>query len=216
MDLSNKSLALLLLAAIVISLGGTIVSLNKLSQVQVGIPDSPTALVPGWTAVNITESVGCAIDYNVDFGEDTPGNKNLSSNINNVADGFNNCISGNTCSGMQVNNTGNVNLNVNFSSNQGASAFLGGASVAATDFRFNMTNGTQPGAPARGGCFNVSGTTGWGAYVNIVASTQNVVCQNLSYGDSNDIVNIEYNVNIRPDTPVGAKNATITVNCNQI
>src|SRR4030066_277530 len=62
MDLSNKSLALLLVAAIIISLGGTMISLNKLNEMGV------TGLVPGQVTLAITSNMSCNVDSNVSFG----------------------------------------------------------------------------------------------------------------------------------------------------
>jgi len=106
MDLSNKSLAMLLVAAMVISFGSTTLTLNKLREGQgpvfVGggadLSDS-TAMVAGsgWTAVAITGFTGCNVDTNVDFGTNqTPSSTlTISSDTANTGGGvtFNDCSS---------------------------------------------------------------------------------------------------------------------------
>ena len=55
MEHTEKTLALLLVAAIVVSLGGTIVSLNKLGQIELKtLTGKATDSQPGYVQLNIT------------------------------------------------------------------------------------------------------------------------------------------------------------------
>lgn len=67
MELSNKALAVLLLAAMVVSLGGTIISLNKMNQVEyVGYATSATGTVN--LSIGSTKSITTADGNIVNFG----------------------------------------------------------------------------------------------------------------------------------------------------
>ncbi len=204
MDMSNKSLALLLVAAIVISLGGTLISLQKIGETGItGMAES------GKINVSVTSNAACKIDSNVSFGSGYPptaGTYDLSSNIDNSAfeAGFTDC-SGSNC-GMQINNTGNEDLNVNFSSAQNAS-FIGGPDVVAADFEFMSRDGDNSGS--EGGC--QAGTQTW----TDVTTSETVICSNLTPSASADMMTIEYNVTLREDTPTGSKGASITIDCSQ-
>ncbi|MBN1792648.1 hypothetical protein JW826_03105, partial [Candidatus Woesearchaeota archaeon] len=61
MDLSNKSLSLLLVAAIVISLAGTITTLNRING---GV----TGLAAGNVTLTIGSTEACEVETNVSFG----------------------------------------------------------------------------------------------------------------------------------------------------
>ena len=61
MDMSNKSLALLLVAAIVISLGGTMISLNRINEMGI------TGMAAGNVSVTISTNMSCDVDSNISF-----------------------------------------------------------------------------------------------------------------------------------------------------
>jgi len=68
MEDSNKTLALLLVAAIVVSLGGTIVSLNRLGQFQISSATG-RAITNGTATITITATTIINItDTQIDFG----------------------------------------------------------------------------------------------------------------------------------------------------
>ena len=208
MDLSNKSLALLLVAAIIISLGGTMISLNKLNEMGV------TGLVPGQVTLAITSNMSCNVDTNVSFGSaGQPASKiTLSTNKDNTGNNFSDCSSPSAlCKGIQINNTGNVNIKVNFSSNVDGASLLGGSHIAG-DFNYTAINGTAETVPTESGCVGTgTAMTGWAA----VPTTNTSICTNLSYTDTNDMVSLEFNVSIDQNTPPGTKTATIAINCAQ-
>jgi hypothetical protein len=203
MELSNKSLALLLVAAIVISLGGTLISLNKLSQ------QGLTGLAAGTVVLNVSENMSCIISSNVSFGTSVGqilSIVNLSTNLTN-ANGFNNCASDPTCMGMMINNTGNVNVNVTFSSNVNGTTLLGGPGASNDDFQYSVVNGSNNGALLPGCIAGLK--TAWG-YANETTTT---ICTNLTALSTNKAMTIEYNITIDENTPATYKTATITITC---
>ena len=65
MDLSNKTLAWILVIAIIISLGGTIMSFNKIGAIsRYGL----VGLVPGQVVLTISSNISCTISSNISFG----------------------------------------------------------------------------------------------------------------------------------------------------
>jgi len=210
MDLSNKSLALLLVAAIVVSLGGTLISLNKLNQ------QGATGLAAGEVNLTITSNTSCNIDTNVTFG--TSGKPGglwiLSTNGTNTGYGaFSDCLATAACYGMQINNTGNTNINITLLTNYNASTFLGGPQATVDDFQGLAVNGTASGySTVRPGCRGLNES--W-FYINETVRPMHI-CTNLTWQDANDMLTIEYNVTIDVDTPAGGKTATITITCTQV
>jgi hypothetical protein len=203
MELSNKSLALLLVAAIVISLGGTLISLNRLSQ------QGLTGLAAGTVVLNVSENMSCTIGSNVSFGISTSqilAQTNISTNSAN-SNGFNDCTGNDACRGMMINNTGNVNVNVTFYSSANGTTLLGGPGATNASFQYSIVNGSFNGA-ALPGC-NSGLKTAWG-YANETITT---ICTNLTSLSTNNVMTIEYNVTIDANTPTGYKTATITITC---
>lgn len=202
MDLSNKSLALLLVAAIVVSLGGTLISLNKLNQ-------GFTGYASGIVSLSINQSADCVVNTNVSFGTAAqPSATALVSTDSANAYGFNNCTAPLTCTGMHINNTGNVHLNVTYASSVDATGFLvSQTGLGASDFIYYTRNGTYTGSNE--GCRINNNTNG------NVGTTTTLICQNLSYTDDADMLTMEFNVTVEPDITPGAKSATITITCAQ-
>jgi hypothetical protein len=217
MELSNKSLALLLVISLIISLGGTLMSLTKLGEIRQVKPLPPkyvTGLAAGKVDLTISNSTGCNIDYNVSFGSGIPLASVILSTATDsgVAYGFNNCT--NSTSGcyyaMPINNTGNTWLNVTMQSNVNASNFTDPAANW-TNFIWYAINGTKAGTAQ--GCqgANQIGTFG---YVN--SSNITNICFNLSYVNGADVVTLGWNVTVNETTPKsGVKNASITITCAQ-
>jgi hypothetical protein len=205
---SNRNLALLLVITIVISLGGAIISLNRLNQFEI------TGLAIGYVNVTLSNITACNVDTNVSFGTGMPTGTLILSVANDTganASGFNNC-SDSTPSpcyrGMQINNTGNSYIVVNFSSDKNASGLLGDSSPL-TGFTYDIRNGTFKTTLAVG-CIAVLGTSG-----SINLNTNYTVCGNLSYITGADTVSIGYNITINETTPKSSKQANIIISCSQ-
>ncbi len=214
MDLSNKSLALMLLAAVVVSLGGTLLSLQKITTLQ----ENPTSVEitgqasdTGTTNLSIEDQVGCAVRSNIDFGSSSVTGVTIDSDTNN--DNYSDCQN-NDCE-MILNNTGNVNVSVNFSSDTGGTSLFESTSSGANDFNYSINNGTEQGGLGNGGCTNT--TSFFGSSIdNNVQTTEDLVCNNFYYADGQDALHAEYRLHIPSDEGTGEKKATITFECNQV
>jgi hypothetical protein len=208
MDFTNKTLSVLLVAAIVISLGGTLIGLNKLRQGATGF--ATTAQVN----LTISTDATCNVDWGVNFGASAPAatTQIISSDKNYAAPlTFNNCTDGeavNNCKGLQINNTGNVNLSVNITSTVTAATFLiNQTPLAATDFIYYMRNGTYLN--------NTQGCLFFGNQSGIVNLTSMNICQKFMPSVTNNVMTVEYNVTMQPDLSPGLKTGTMTISCLQ-
>jgi hypothetical protein len=217
MDLSNKSLALLLVGAILLSLGGTIVSLNQLTK------SGATGLATGQLNLSITSTASCAVDTNVSFGTSgqPTGTYSLTTDRNNsLTTSFQDCLDSslsNSCKGLQINNTGNVNLNITFNSDSNASTLLvSQTNLDITDFRYTVRNGTAA-ANTSNGCQNITNhsTQIDNVPLNVIQATTQKICENLTYTDGSDIMHVEFNITLEPDIYPSTKTAIITVTCAQ-
>jgi hypothetical protein len=217
MDMSNRALALILVAAIVMALGGTIITLNQIN------PDGATGMVSGSGKVNlsISSNANCRVDTNVSLGTGSqPGSQYiLSTDRDNTALGFQSCLDAASagCQGLQINNTGNVHLNISFSSDVDASTFLvSQTGLDATDFRYYLVNGSAA-INASVGCRNITNMTAQTAGIPFnVATSNTLICRNLTYTDGQDTMHLEFNITLEPDVLPGTKNAILTITCEQV
>ncbi len=216
-ELSNRTLAGLLVIAIVISVIGTLFSINKVGQLAAitGMATSDSAkanvTIQGVVALNATN--------NIVFGSGTlaeGGFRTINTHANNIATGgFHNCIDynmshGNNCTGIVIENTGNVNINVTVNASAAASSWIGGTGSTA---QFNATAGNASSGTEQNGC-TTSGQKGF-ANVTTLGTTKSRVCSNLSFTDGADKVTFELFLSMGPDTTATTKTVTLTFQGNQ-
>ena len=226
-DLSNKTLAGLLVIAIVVSLAGTFVSLDKLGRLRLGLFATGlavnTPVTQGTASVTIEQEATANLsDATVTFSQgivaapspyaflDTNGN---TTNWNGSA----------TQDGMEVVNDGNVNLNVTVKASKNSSEFLCegenflvscGRNTTAK-FRPNFTfwadaNESDGSSGDPDACTGfLKGSRGDGGRLELNAS-EKLACENLSPTSGFDRFVLEFGINI-PDDAHGTKNNTITI-----
>ena len=208
MDISNKTLALLLVAAVIISLVGTFSSLKKLDEVVVITPPTVTGRAlsgSGYVNITISPNSSCTVDSNVDFGSGNPqASYTLDTDSDNSQHEFScdGSVAGTgDCWGIMVNNTGNVELNINITSDKNGTDFLGtGHTTADFDYWIDDTEIENNACTTEGAAGEVS--------VN-----DKIVCTGLNFTDSRDVIVVDFNVTIDQNTVPGAKNATMTITC---
>ena len=162
MEETNKSLALLLVAAIIVSLGGTIVSLNKLGEIQLtGITGrATTGGKEGFVTLNITEeTIMTVMRSMIDFGNgyvnstcdnctmwtnSSTGGKNYSDSECCVGEWRTLGVEADT--GIWVQNQGNTNLTVNMDLDKNAASFIGGATPS-PEFQIRIMNDSNARTP---------------------------------------------------------------------
>lgn len=185
MDISNRALAMFLLAAIVVTLGGTIVSLNKLDSVSTtGLATTDTGT--GNVSISVGETVSIILDDDTfDFGTCTPSNS-VDLNVNTTSAGDATCDS-DANDPFEIRNDGNVDVNVTVNASQvgdksgGSLLADGGAGTSAIYYESASDGSRSAGAgtdgPGAGGC--QSGAVGsWTEFTS--TSTEYIVCSNLT------------------------------------
>jgi hypothetical protein len=168
MDISNRALGLLLVAAIVISIGGTVISLNKLDGfTTTGMATNPNGTVD----LAVGSLLSIVLDDNaIDFGSCTlPGGQGLNVDSALGSGSLNNSACGGTFPDtITVRNNGNLPAEVNITSDISGTAWV-------TDSWF-----AYKAASADGGCTSGLQST----YTNLTA-TEQTFC-GLLQADIND------------------------------
>lgn len=211
MDISNRALAVLLLATMVVSLGGTILSLDRLGALS----------ATGWTTaagqVNLTVdtelSITTADNNEMDFGTCNPDtDSDLTVNSENQGDVGEADCPGEELTPIWVRNDGNVPAVVTLESNDwGQAGEAGGSflpsSAGTSELRYKAINdGSDLDTDYSGGC--AAGLVD--SYSLINDSSSYDVCDNLGYQNENNSVGIHFEIVIpRAADPVPSS-ATIT------
>lgn len=232
MEETNRTLALLLVAAIVVSLGGTIVSLNKIGDLDIySITGKAVNTSSGDVLLSVVSKTQITFTVNqIDFGSGYVNSSctNCTMSTNSLTGSGSTdsvcCLTDwNTATnyGLWVENEGNTNLSVQLDSSDDASAFLGGGSVT-PEFQWKLASDTDTSGCGGAGCSSddtaTSCTTGSWNYETWtdVNTTNPYVCGDAaSYPfpadpSKNEFV-IDARVVVPKDAPSGAKSATLTV-----
>jgi len=218
-EVSNKTLATLLIAAIVISLGGTLISLNKLGKVQVGVMAGITGKATDTGMVNVTIIEDLTINVSdtnqgIDFGSgivNTPNTYEDLDSRNDTAHAGNGNWS-ETDDGILIENQGTVDLNITVKSGKLAAGYLcdigGGCSEATPMYNFTCTDTVHAGSaepPEANSCQSGETTTS----TAISNSTSQVCCAQLDVTDSANLVRFDVQLRV-PGDASGAKTDTVT------
>src|SRR3989338_7837568 len=124
-DISNKTLAFLLVVAIVISVGGAMVNISKLAELTSVLPLLQITGFGTSGTVNITINSTAAINltfYQIDFGPGVVIGSTARLNSSSGANGDENWSTDTSFnpSDMLVENVGNQNVSLNFTSDKNA------------------------------------------------------------------------------------------------
>ena len=216
MDITNKTLAFFLVAAIVVSVVGTMTSLNKIDRFQTesgpaGLATTDTGNVSLY--VNRTASIVFR-NATINWGS---GYVNISSSgvTNCVMDtkGGAGTVTTPDCeeftpqTGLHIENDGNldVNLTFNFSGNNTIIGDTADGLNMPASWQFNVSNGSAAGA-----CSNYALKPS-GNWVNITGTHVSygvTVCDNFTW-ETNDRFRIDFRVLIPDNTESGTKNITL-------
>jgi hypothetical protein len=216
-EVSNKTLATLLVVAIVISLAGTFFAMRGVSQITNIITGAQAGLSPSGTAkVNISELTQITlVQDTVDFGV---GYRNATS----VAVGEECNLTTNDTAGSGVacwinltdydpdpfllRNTGNNYVNVTINSSN-RSNFLDGTVLGGTRrYQFLAKDSDSVYlAGGENGCNTTFALTDWTEF----DETEQLFCSNMSPYDAEDEIVVDINISI-PAGPTQDKEATVT------
>jgi hypothetical protein len=209
-EISNRALAILLISAIVVSLGGTLISLNRLSRLSAmtGFITNPQ----GTAQVNVSQTAALQFSIsNLNFGigsvnTTTGGNACSMASGNNSAgykDGVTRCIDfneANTFNSLEIENYGNRNLTLTLNSNKNADTFIGGTNPG---FKFYVTNNETNACPSPVP----------DAWADVNASVEMNICSGtgLDFTDNADSLDIHLNITIPYNSKTGQQTVTLTV-----
>jgi len=214
-EITNKTLAFLLVGAIVISLFGTFISLSKLNAISPGL-QGITGLATngtGYVQLDVQSLASFRIEAaTVDFGQITPNSTGfwISTESSNAWSGSaNNCSeAAGPCAGIEIENDGNEVINISFNTTADADSLIGGTSP---ELFFKVVNGSRSGT--LDGC---NGTIPYGVWTNLTSNTLFEICNGsgnagYSYIATGDRVTIEFNLTIPNDAPQRTSQANITI-----
>jgi hypothetical protein len=217
-EISNKTLAVLLVGAIVVSLMGTLISLQRLSDLSPRggqITGFATTNATGTVQVTVNTGASLAVRRNINFGSVTPNSTgfNISSDFNGPES--NDCSTVGACSGLEIENDGNARINLTMNSSSNASDLIGGTNPIMSFYVANG-NSSATGASSRpdSSCTNINSTLNV-PWQNFQKNTNYVLCYSnnglggMWFNESNDTMTVEFNLTIPNDAAEGAKTATI-------
>ncbi len=181
---SNKALAVLVVLAIIISVGSTMMILNKIKL-------GTTGAATGIAKVNVTAIIAISLPVTtVDFG--------------NIYQGYTDNTTDNNPFPLTVQNDGGVLVNVSIARDVASSALFSGTGGGdnTSSFQFKIANSSEPNS------FNYAASTTTWTNVPGITALGDVIAE-LNYSDSNDLSEIELLINVPYDETPGAKNETL-------
>ncbi len=190
-EISNKTLAVIVVAAIVVTLGSTALIMRMGSPVITGMATDQV----GTAQFNITSVVSIAIDDAlIDFGAGSvtsPADYAVIDSDTTVTDGD---WSG-TEDHFEVENDGNVAINITINASNVASGFIGGTSPA---YKWMTDNSEADGTCA----------TPISSYTDATTTTQ-LFCSNLGFATGADSAALDLQLTIPSDATPGQKTSVV-------
>ena len=224
MDMSNRTLAIFLVGAIVLSLAGTLVSLNKINELQ-----QPTGLATTQTGL-VNLSIYSATDISmpnttIDFGVGVVNiteSRCVYANISNNGSGENSydcwvnstVLEGETSPVGPTNtkfiivNDGNVNVSITMdSAMDNYTNFIGNCSTEAHNWYMYAVNVNDSDTPLD----TCPGTNLNSSWWNVSSDSNMNICHELNWDDDNDALQVVFNLSIcKSNSPVGYRNDNLT------
>jgi hypothetical protein len=207
MEISNKTLAWLVIAAIVVSVFGTTLSLQRLNKTSLA-NGYATSNVTGTASVDVSQSVVLRYTTNaVNFGSgaiNSSGGYNqcvLSINATTAigqvgCDGFNATNSGGA---FTIENAGTSFLSVTLNFSKNATNFIGG-NASLTWFKYAISNNETTS------CVGTLNNTGW---TEVIENASVPICTNMSWSDPSDTLRIGVNISIPNNAVAGSKSVSV-------
>ena len=156
---------------------------------------------------NLTVESSAAVNFTIDSLNWRSGrvNNGFSSAYLDTAAGT--VVNGNwttVTSGLQIQNTGNLNVTLNLSVGKSAASFIGGTGPV---YKWNITNHEA------NSCLNSSGGTGSMGHLGIYYNpntTSALFCPVFQFADTADTLNISINLTVPSDSITGTLNDIVT------
>ncbi len=187
-EISNKTLTILLIVAIVVSVIGTYVSFSRLKAAGRATTGTVDLGILAAASINV-------VDTALDFGDCTPDATTGCTADSETGGGC--CTAG--ADYLTIENDGNKNVSLDVKTDTLAAAFIGGTSPS---FKFKTGQGEA------GSCV---GSTGLTTTYTELLTTNILACENLGYVNAKDTVNLYAQLFLPSDTPPAASStATLT------
>ena len=208
--LSNKSLAMLLMFSIIISLGGTLITMNKLTG------DSLTGYGTSDTSLGTVEyNVSANVDVNfttssIDFGAGSVVSTKINCTLisNATINSETRCSEFTDVStGLVLENIGNKVIQLNLSFSNDSAEFI---HSTGSSFSFAVNNESEPSA-----CITtIPDTFDNYNFTEIVARSDYTICQRFNFSPSADELEIDVKLVI-PEAASGFHQAVITASAGE-
>ena len=211
-EMTNRTIAVLLIFGIVFSLVATLVSLNRLSNIdRFGITGLVTNTTSGYVNASVTSRVAVNLTLAaVDFGTGYVGMgcNNCTIDTQGESNGAACCANFlTTQKGLVIENTGNTYLQIDVNFSKNASEFIGGTVSVAKFMMLVVQNDSAS-------CHTLGATWSSG-YANVpiynTGESAGLVCNVLSPNAANDSIRLHINITIPDNAPSGDKNASVWV-----
>ena len=204
MELTNQTLAIFLVTAIVVSVLGTIISSDELG-VKLATGYVPYGNASAHVQVTTTTSISFVVS-SLDWGTGSVNSTSSDQNctlITNVTNNLTDCNGFNTgVNPLILQNDGNTNVSVVLRSNATAQQFIGADAVAGgPQFMWNISNNET------GSCVTPNASL---ATFTSVSTTDTQICDVLDAIDTKDSMKINIKLNLPFTTPQGDKTAVLT------
>jgi hypothetical protein len=203
-DVTNRTVAYLLLLALFVSIFGTMISLSRLGKV--GQPmisgAATTAAGGGYLAIQSVLSISIlnsSIDFGTCYPASSPGSWFDSNATSKDGAGTGQCDNLQYPGNLTIENDGSTNARVTINT---STVDLTGGSAGNKSFNYSIWNTTN-----RPGCYNFGNHTWQG----MTALFNHTLCGNLTPGDTNDRVSVYFAIWAPSDSVAGARTATIII-----
>ena len=200
-EVTNRTIAALLFVAMAVTVFSTAITLGKLGAFQgvgiTGFATSPNATatlnISSTTSIKFTNAV---IDWSNGTVNTSGGNTQCNVTTSGYGETYTGCIGfASTQPGdFTLENDGNQNADIDINLTQTPTNWIGGT---------NANTYVKVQAGSEDGC--TGGTYLNGGAETAIAGAQLAACTNMSYQDSNDIINISVKAQIPSDATTGVK-----------
>jgi len=208
-DLSNKSLSILVIIALVISFGGTLIFYSKLQGININAAATTDQAV---ARINITSRA--SINFTIDRVDWGTGSVNESASYCTLnTEGLNpasNCTNFTTVTqGLRLENDGNRNVALNISTNNTPAQFIGGFNPV-YQWKFTNNESDSCGSQGVGSSCVTNATALQPQNYSTVSTTPTQVCPCFRAADPSDLIGIELQIRVPADSYTGLRDSTIT------
>ena len=204
MDISNKTLAFFLVAAMVVSIAGTMVSLNK-----IGDSSGITGYTPASGNVTLNVSKTASIVFMVgavDWGSGTVNTDGDGCVMDTKTEGTSGCSAFSGDGPLELENDGNLDVSVAFNIS-GNETMIPSTDTSGRLFFINWTNNESTSCNGS----NVGYIGDWVSLNSSMINNESLeFCANLTWADTVDAMDIHFNITLPINTYGGEIRYNIT------